>query len=200
MVKDGVLLRRGRRPGRAGVTTSRRGEHDRRFGKRPMKTIRWGIIGCGDVTEVKSGPGFYKARALAASSPSCAATARWPPTTRGATACRAGTTMPTRSFARPTSTPSTSRPRPTRIASTCCAARPPASRCWSRSRWRWIGSECDEMIAACAAARRAAVGRVLPARAAALPRGARSRARRRDRPGADGSEPAVPDAARAGGR
>jgi predicted dehydrogenase len=27
-----------------------------------MKTIRWGIIGVGDVTEVKSGPGFYKAR------------------------------------------------------------------------------------------------------------------------------------------
>lgn len=27
-----------------------------------MRTIRWGIIGCGDVTEVKSGPGFQKAR------------------------------------------------------------------------------------------------------------------------------------------
>ncbi|MEC5398649.1 Gfo/Idh/MocA family protein [Uliginosibacterium sp. H1] len=26
-----------------------------------MRTIRWGIIGCGEVTEVKSGPGFYKA-------------------------------------------------------------------------------------------------------------------------------------------
>ena len=26
-----------------------------------MKTIRWGIIGCGDVTEKKSGPGFGKA-------------------------------------------------------------------------------------------------------------------------------------------
>ncbi len=26
-----------------------------------MKTIRWGIIGCGDVTEIKSGPGFRKA-------------------------------------------------------------------------------------------------------------------------------------------
>jgi len=26
-----------------------------------MKTIRWGIIGCGDITEVKSGPGFQKA-------------------------------------------------------------------------------------------------------------------------------------------
>ncbi len=26
-----------------------------------MKTIRWGIIGCGDVTEVKSGPALYKA-------------------------------------------------------------------------------------------------------------------------------------------
>lgn len=26
-----------------------------------MKTIRWGIIGCGEVTEVKSGPGFQKA-------------------------------------------------------------------------------------------------------------------------------------------
>jgi len=27
-----------------------------------MTTIRWGMIGCGDVTEVKSGPGFAKAR------------------------------------------------------------------------------------------------------------------------------------------
>ena len=26
-----------------------------------MKTIRWGMIGCGNVTEVKSGPGFQKA-------------------------------------------------------------------------------------------------------------------------------------------
>ena len=26
-----------------------------------MKTIRWGIIGCGNVTEVKSGPGLQKA-------------------------------------------------------------------------------------------------------------------------------------------
>lgn len=28
----------------------------------PRTLIRWGIIGCGDVTEVKSGPGFQKAR------------------------------------------------------------------------------------------------------------------------------------------
>lgn len=27
-----------------------------------MTTIRWGVIGCGDVAEVKSGPGFYKTR------------------------------------------------------------------------------------------------------------------------------------------
>lgn len=27
-----------------------------------MKTIHWGMIGCGAVAEVKSGPGFYKAR------------------------------------------------------------------------------------------------------------------------------------------
>lgn len=26
-----------------------------------MNKIRWGIIGCGDVTEIKSGPGFQKA-------------------------------------------------------------------------------------------------------------------------------------------
>ena len=26
-----------------------------------MKTVRWGIVGCGDVTEIKSGPGFAKA-------------------------------------------------------------------------------------------------------------------------------------------
>jgi 1,5-anhydro-D-fructose reductase (1,5-anhydro-D-mannitol-forming) len=30
-----------------------------------VKTIRWGIIGCGDVTEVKSGPGLQKARGSA---------------------------------------------------------------------------------------------------------------------------------------
>jgi len=30
-----------------------------------MNTVRWGIIGCGDVTEVKSGPGFQKARGSA---------------------------------------------------------------------------------------------------------------------------------------
>ena len=30
-----------------------------------MEHVRWGIIGCGDVTEVKSGPGFQKARAVA---------------------------------------------------------------------------------------------------------------------------------------
>lgn len=29
--------------------------------KRAKRTIRWGIIGCGDVCEVKSGPGFQKA-------------------------------------------------------------------------------------------------------------------------------------------
>jgi len=27
-----------------------------------LETVRWGIIGCGDVTEVKSGPGFQRAR------------------------------------------------------------------------------------------------------------------------------------------
>jgi 1,5-anhydro-D-fructose reductase (1,5-anhydro-D-mannitol-forming) len=27
-----------------------------------MEHVRWGIVGCGDVTEVKSGPGFQKAR------------------------------------------------------------------------------------------------------------------------------------------
>ena len=30
-----------------------------------MKIIRWGIIGCGDVCEVKSGPGFQKAEGSA---------------------------------------------------------------------------------------------------------------------------------------
>ncbi len=29
------------------------------------EVIRWGIIGCGDVTEVKSGPGFQKAQGSA---------------------------------------------------------------------------------------------------------------------------------------
>ena len=30
-----------------------------------MSVIRWGIIGCGDVTEVKSGPALQKARGSA---------------------------------------------------------------------------------------------------------------------------------------
>src|SRR5215212_11452340 len=30
-----------------------------------MAHVRWGIVGCGDVTEVKSGPGFQKARGSA---------------------------------------------------------------------------------------------------------------------------------------
>jgi len=29
-----------------------------RWETRVMKEIRWGIIGCGDVTEIKSGPAF----------------------------------------------------------------------------------------------------------------------------------------------
>lgn len=33
-----------------------------------MNTIRWGIIGCGDVCEVKSGPGFYKSEGSALTS------------------------------------------------------------------------------------------------------------------------------------
>jgi len=37
--------------------------HDAVMSPRRFKSpVRWGIIGCGDVTEVKSGPGFQKAR------------------------------------------------------------------------------------------------------------------------------------------
>ena len=31
----------------------------------PPPAIRWGIIGCGDVTEVKSGPGFREGERVA---------------------------------------------------------------------------------------------------------------------------------------
>ncbi|GHV87620.1 hypothetical protein AGMMS50255_9160 [Spirochaetia bacterium] len=27
-----------------------------------MEKVRWGMIGCGDVTEIKNGPGLYKCR------------------------------------------------------------------------------------------------------------------------------------------
>ncbi len=43
-----------------------------------MKTIRWGMIGCGSVAEVKSGPGFYKAH----NSVLAAVTSRRPETAR----------------------------------------------------------------------------------------------------------------------
>src|ERR1700704_6066036 len=41
--------------------TGMRGVRIRRLNYRLMKTIRWGMIGCGDVAEIKSGPGLYKA-------------------------------------------------------------------------------------------------------------------------------------------
>ena len=73
-----------------------------------MKTIRWGMIGCGDVAEVKSGPGFYKAQ-----NSTLVAVMRRNGTLAADFARRhgvpAGTTTPKRSSARRTSTPSTSR-------------------------------------------------------------------------------------------
>ena len=75
--------------------------------------IRWGIIGCGDVTEVKSGPGFQKATgsALVAVMRRDLAKARGlrAPPRRAARA----TTVPTRSSTIRTSTRSTS-PHPRR--------------------------------------------------------------------------------------
>ena len=60
-----------------------------------MNTVRWGIIGCGDVTEVKSGPAFQKARgsSLVAVMRRNGALAE---DYAGATACRASTTTPKR--------------------------------------------------------------------------------------------------------
>jgi predicted dehydrogenase len=91
-----------------------------------MKTIRWGIIGCGDVTEVKSGPGLYKAEhsqllavmrrngALAADYAKRHGVPRWHDDADAI-------------IRAPISTPCT-RDRARRIATTCFAARPPASR------------------------------------------------------------------------
>ena len=53
----------------------------------PMTTVRWGIVGCGDVTEVKSGPGFQKARGsalVAVTGPWCT----WMPTGRSPAVAR----------------------------------------------------------------------------------------------------------------
>ena len=33
-------------------------------GAEPLRTVRWGMIGCGSVTERKSGPAFYKVPGL----------------------------------------------------------------------------------------------------------------------------------------
>jgi hypothetical protein len=57
------------------------------------KTIRWGIIGCGDVPEVKAARPSRKRR-IPSSSPSCAATVYSPVTMLSVMACRAGMTRP----------------------------------------------------------------------------------------------------------
>ena len=69
-----------------------------------MRTIRWGMIGCGDVTEEKERSGIQQGRALRAgrrdaTKRRAGRRLRAPPWR-----CRAGTTMPTRSSAPTTST------------------------------------------------------------------------------------------------
>ena len=54
-----------------------------------MDFVQWGIIGCGNVTEVKSGPGFQKAEGSRAGCGHAPRPRRRPRTTRGGTACRA---------------------------------------------------------------------------------------------------------------
>ena len=58
--------------------------------------IRWGIIGCGDVTEVKSGPGFQKASGSALVAVMRRDRAKAEDYARAATAWRAPTTTPMR--------------------------------------------------------------------------------------------------------
>ena len=101
-----------------------------------LKTIRWGMIGCGAVCEVKSGPGFYKAEhsALARRGqrrPGADALLRRAPRRAPRLRLRRGAGAAIR-----TSTPSTSRRRPSRTSRWRCWRRAPASTSTSRSRWR----------------------------------------------------------------
>ena len=54
-----------------------------------MKTVNWGIVGCGNVCERKSGPAMYK-------TPHSALAAVRRPTSHGATTCRKATPTPRR--------------------------------------------------------------------------------------------------------
>ena len=163
-----------------------------------MKTIRWGIIGCGDVTEVKSGPGFYKAAnsqlvavmrrdgALAADYARRHGVPRWHDDAEAIIRAPDIDAVYVATF------PNSHHDYVLR----CAAAGKPVL--VEKPMAIDLG-QCDDMIAACAAAGVAAVGRLLSARAAAFPQGARSGAERCDRRRAHGDEPPVPDVARPDG-
>ncbi|MEZ4830846.1 MAG: hypothetical protein R2873_02390 [Caldilineaceae bacterium] len=61
----------------------------------PPHTIRWGIIGCGNVTEVKSGPAFRKIEGSDLVMV-MRVTPPWPKTTPSVTPCQGGRATPTR--------------------------------------------------------------------------------------------------------
>ena len=135
---------------------------------RPMDTVRWGIIGCGDVTEVKSGPGFQKAdgSALVAVMRRDAAKAedyaRRHGVPRWYADAEALVRDPDVDAVYVATPPSTHKPY------TAARRARPASRSTSRSRWRSTTPSAEAMIDACRDGRRAAVHRLLPAGAAAL--------------------------------
>jgi len=145
-----------------------------------MTTIRWGMIGCGDVAEVKSGPGFYKARdstlvavmrrngALAADYARRHGIARWHDDAEAVIAAPDIDAI--------------------YIATLTDSHRDYTLRCAASGKAVYVEkpmamdpAECREMIAACAEAGGEALGRLLSPRVAAFPQGARSRRRWRDR-------------------
>ena len=100
-----------------------------------MSPVRWGVIGCGDVTEVKSGPGFQKAdgSALAAVMRRDAAKARDYAHRHGVARWYADA----RALIDDPEVDAVYIATPRRATWTWrCASPPPASRAWSKNPWR----------------------------------------------------------------
>ena len=142
-----------------------------------MQTIRWGMIGCGDVAEVKSGPALYKADGSALVAVMRRDRAKAEDYARRHNVPRVHGDADDLITRRRTSTPSTSPRRRRVIASLAlrvAAARKP---CLVEKPMAMNHAECLQMVEAFRGGPAPALGRVLPARAAPVPESARAASR-----------------------
>ncbi len=162
-----------------------------------MKTIRWGLIGCGEVAETKSGPGFYRAAnsQLVAVADRNAARAEDFARRHGVARWHDDADAIIRAPDIDAVYVATMTESHRDFVLRCAAAGKPVL---SEKPMAMNHADCHRDDRGVPRSGRPAMGRVLPARAAALPRRPRPGAKRRDRCPPHGDHAPLPAASDAG--